>query len=286
MKERVLWLYQRLTHGNRRRLLDTLRENGQVPVAILFYHRVADQCPNAWTLSRSDFCRHLDWLQDNCDVVSLAEAQRAIQSPNNERAVASITFDDGYAENADFAIPELLRRGLSATYFVSTEFVRTGASFPHDVEAGYPLPPNTIEQLREFASQGIELGAHTKTHADLGALQSESTVRDEIVGSAQQLEEWTGQPIRYFAFPFGLPANTSQLAVNIIQEAGFEGFCTAFGEWNWPHSPGYHLRRIHADPGLESLRNWLTYDPRKLKKSVPVPFVEPQPDSPVLTKVE
>ncbi len=276
MKEQALWLYRRFTESNRQRLRGNLRENGQTPVAILFYHRVADECPNGWTLSCSDFSRHLDWLQENCDVVSLPEAQSVIRSENNSRPVASITFDDGYAENADFAIPELLRRGLSATYFVSTEFIRTGQNFPHDIAAGCPLPPNTIEQIREFALQGIEIGAHTRTHADLGSIRSESTLRDEIIGSARELEEWTGQPVRYFAFPFGLPANTSQLAVDIVAEAGFEGFCTAFGEWNWPNSTGYHLRRIHADPGTESLKNWLTYDPRKLRKTVPVPFQEPQ----------
>ncbi|MEZ6075993.1 MAG: polysaccharide deacetylase family protein [Pirellulaceae bacterium] len=60
----------------------------------------------------------------------------------------SITFDDGYSENADFAIPELVQRKLTATYFVSTDFVRTGASFPHDLEAGTALAPNTIATAR------------------------------------------------------------------------------------------------------------------------------------------
>ncbi len=41
---------------------------------------------------------------------------------------------------------------------------------------------------------------------------------------------------------------------------------------------GFHLRRIHADPKLERLKNWLTYDSRKLREKVVLPFVEPRVD--------
>ncbi|MEO8272011.1 MAG: hypothetical protein ABI557_20040, partial [Aureliella sp.] len=40
----------------------------------------------------------------------------------------------------------------------------------------------------------------------------------------------------------------------------------------------FHLRRIHADPKLEKLKNWLTYDSRKLREQVVLPFVEPRVD--------
>jgi len=72
-----------------------------------------------------------------------------------------------------------------------------------------------------------------------------------------------------------MPRNTSQCAVDLLLRAGVAGFCTAYGEWNWPNSSGYHLRRIHADPGLQLLANWLTLDPRKLTQRISVPFAEP-----------
>jgi peptidoglycan/xylan/chitin deacetylase (PgdA/CDA1 family) len=274
MKEHALWLYRQLTAPSRRRLLAELREAGRVPIGVLFYHRVADQHPNSWTLSRSDFARQLDWLQSHCEVVSLAEAQRRIRSSNWERPTISLTFDDGYSENADYAIPELLRRGLTATYFVSTDFVRTRHGFPHDIAAGTYLSPNTVDQLREFAAQGIEIGAHTRSHSNLGSIHDPVTLESEILGSARDLESWLERRVRYFAFPFGLPENTSQAAVDLILRHGFDGFCTAYGAWNWPNSGGYHLRRIHADPGLEKLCNWLSFDVRKLHERVQLPFDE------------
>lgn len=275
MKEQALWLYRQLTRRTRQRLLAELRAEGRLPLGILFYHRVADQHPNPWTISRDNFARHLDWLQANFQLVSLAEMQRRIRSAHCEQPTVSLTFDDGYAENADFAIPELVRRGLTATYFVATDFVRTGQPFPHDVAAGVPLPPNTMDQLRDFAASGIEIGAHTRSHCDVAKVNCPEQLRSELIGSVEDLQTWLERPIRYFAFPYGLPQNCSQAAVELLVEHGLSGFCSAYGSWNWPDSHGYHLKRIHGDPGIEKLRNWLTLDPRKLVDHVTLPFHEP-----------
>lgn len=275
VKDQVLWLYQQVTARSRSVLLEELRAKGNVPIAILFYHRVADTQINDWTISTKDFSEHLDWLQGSYDIVSLGEAQNRIRSESCDRPTVAITFDDGYSDNGDFAIPELARRNLPATYFVSTTFVETGEPFPHDVAANAPLAPNTIEQLKQYQELGIEIGAHTRTHPDLGKFTLEKFLQDEIVGSIHDLQQWLGSDIRYFAFPYGLPHNTSQLAVDVLQQSGVQGFCTAYGAWNWPGNPGFHLRRIHADAGLARLQNWLTLDSRKLVDNQQLPFVEP-----------
>ncbi len=274
MKEQALWLYRKLTTRSRNRMLEELRDDGNVPVAVLFYHRVADRHMNPWTISCSDFTQHLDWLQENFDIVSLEEAQRRIQSSYCDRPTVALTFDDGYADNNDFAIPELLRRELTATYFVSTEYIRNGNAFPHDAKANMFLQPNAIADLQEYVKAGIQIGAHSRTHCDLAAIEDESKLRDEIAGSVQDLEDWLGESVDYFAFPFGLPKNTTQAAVDVITKMQMKGFCTAFGAWNWPNSLGTHIRRIHGDPGLARLKNWLTLDSRTLS-DLKVPFVEP-----------
>lgn len=253
-----------------------------MPIAILFYHRVADTHLNPWSISRRNFAGHLDWLERDFDVISLAEAQRRIRSQTNYRQSVVITFDDGYAENCDFAIPELQRRGLPATYFVATDAVKQGTPFSHDMRYHRPLRPNTIAEIQDIARAGFEIGGHTKSHADIGSLTNASTVADEILGGIAELESWGVGPVRYFSFPLGLPANTSQTAVDILLEAGLAGFCTAHGAWNWPGSSGYHLRRIHADPGMQTLKNWLTFDPRKMRDHVTFPFCEPTSPSPTL----
>ncbi len=264
--------YRWVTSIQRRRLREEFIRVRRVPVAILFYHRIAEDVVNSWTMNRSDFQRQLDWLSDHFDVVGLAEAQRRIASAENDRPTVAITFDDGYAENMDFALPELVRRGLSATYFVSTHFVQSGKSFPHDAAMGYHFPPNTIDHLRQIADWGIELGAHTRTHCNLGSMLQRDEVIGEIVGSADDIRQWCHTEVKYFSFPTGLPANTSQLAIDVLKEFHFHGCCTAYGAWNWPGDEAFHMRRIHADPGLQSLKNWLTLDPRKLIDRHPLPF--------------
>ncbi len=274
MRESALWFYRLATTWRRAAISKQLRAAGNCPVAILFYHRVADEIDTELTISTTNFADHLDWLKSQFDVVSLEEAQARIRSDYNDRPTVAITFDDGYASNMTHAIPELLRRDLTATYFVSTDFIESGRPFPHDAKYGSRFKPNTIGDLRAIVDAGIALGAHTRTHCNLGEITSPQQMWEEIVGSAQQLTQWCDTPIKYFSFPFGLPANTNQLAVDIIREAGFTGFCTAYGAWNWPHSNGYHLRRIHADLGLERLKNWLTLDSRKLFDDQPLPFIE------------
>jgi peptidoglycan/xylan/chitin deacetylase (PgdA/CDA1 family) len=273
MRESALWFYRNMTRVKRDRLLAQLSHEGNVPIAILFYHRVADNHPNKWTIGQDDFRRHLDWLQQNFDVVSLAEAQRRIRAPHCDRPTVSITFDDGYSDNARYAIPEIIQRELTCAYFVSTSFVTSRQPFPHDAAAGVPLLANTIEELRQFVEQGIEIGAHTRTHLDIGKLPVER-FNDEIKGSIDDLERWLNITVRYFAFPYGMPHNTSQASVDFLASLGIRGICTAYGAFNFPGQSGFHLRRIHGDPRIERLKNWLTFDPRKVYDDQTLPFNE------------
>ena len=276
VKSQLMRAYRCWTKRSRQQLVTQLASAAELPTAVLFYHRVADTHPNAWTMSCRNFCKQLDWLQENFDIVSLGDAQRAIQSTegNSGRMKIAITFDDGYADNAKFAIPELAKRGLTATYFVSTDFVVQQKPFPHDLVAGTPLAVDTIETLQSYLDCGMSLGAHTRSHINLGAIQDEARMQQEIEGGLRQLQNWFGDVIDYFAFPFGLPENTSQLAVDVIKQCRFKGFCTAYGAFNWSSNEGFHIRRIHADPGIEKLKNWLTLDRRKLVDRYQLPFQE------------
>lgn len=235
---------------------------GTEPVQILFYHRVADQHPNDWTMRCGMFARQIDWLERRFEVVSLFEAQRRIASGNNHVPTVCLTFDDGYADNLEFAIPLLLGRGLPFTYFVCSDHIRKRLPFPHDVAAGVPLAPNRAEDLRQLAAWGVEIGAHTRTHADLGRLTGEP-LRKEIVDSKREIERITGQPVRYMAFPYGLHCNLSKGAFHLAREAGYLGVCSAYGGYNFPGSDPFHLQRFHADCEFVRFRTWLGVDRRK-----------------------
>ncbi|MFV1965964.1 MAG: polysaccharide deacetylase family protein [Pirellulaceae bacterium] len=238
---------------------------GRAPVMILFYHRIADHTPNDWTLPFARFSVQITWLKEHYDIVSLQEAQRRISCGVNHRPAVSITFDDGYAENCERALPLLIREKLPFTYFVSTDHVLHGRPFPQDVARGQPLAPNTLDEIKDLAQTGAEIGAHTRTHADLGRIHDPQRLVDEIVGCRDDLCHVLNQPVRYFAFPYGRHENLTDEAFRLAKEAGYHGACSAYGGYNFPGDDAFHLQRIHADPEFVRLKNWLTVDPRKVR---------------------
>jgi peptidoglycan/xylan/chitin deacetylase (PgdA/CDA1 family) len=263
-KELALRLYCEGTMPYRRRLQRRLAAAGQSPAMVLFYHRVADSSPNAWTCPTKTFARQMLWLKKRFDMVSLAEAQRRIRSGDNARPCVSVTFDDGYAENCDFAIPLLVREKIPCTYFVTSRHAIEGLPFPHDLALGQRNPPNTLDQLRAMADHGIEIGSHTRTHPDLGTVTDHEQLYEEVLGAKHELEASLGITVRHFAFPYGLYANLNATAFQMAHDFGYEGVCSAYGGYNFPGDDAFHLQRIHGCPQMARIQNWLSLDPRKL----------------------
>ncbi len=241
------------------------RAEGRSPVIVLFYHRIADDRANPWTMSSAIFEKQIRWLKRRFQFVSLAEAQHRVRRGRNDETCVAITFDDGYADNCRRALPLLIHERIPCTYFVATRNILTGAPFDHDVARGGPLAPNTPRQIRELAQAGIEIGAHTRTHADLGRITDPGRLYDELVVARNELEELTGTSVRYFAFPYGRHANLSQEAFRMARGAGYEGVCSAYGGFNFPGDDAFHLQRIHADNCLIGLKNWSGIPPYKLR---------------------
>jgi peptidoglycan/xylan/chitin deacetylase (PgdA/CDA1 family) len=175
----------------------------------------------------------------------------------------SITFDDGYADNCQQAIPLLLKEKIPCTYFVSNRQIFDGVPFPHDKAAGLRVPSNSIEELRQMAADGIEIGAHTRTHCDLAKIQDSNLLYDEVVTAGEELQAALRRPVRYFAFPFGQYANLNRTVFHMAYEHGYDGICSAYGGYNFPGDDAFHLQRIPADYSLLRLKNWTTLDPRK-----------------------
>lgn len=243
-----------------------LKNNGQLPVAILFYHRVADTCLNGWTISRQGFTRHLDWLQANFDLVSLEESRKRIASGFNDRPTVAITFDDGYAENSEFALPLLLERRIPFSYFITLRNVVEQRPFEHDCKSHQPLPVDSLDTIRALSAIGVDIGCHTLTHPDCGKL-SEPQLRREIIDAGKELEDLLGCPVPHFAFPFGQSRNMTARGFALCREFGYRAVCSSYGGMNAIGQDSFHLQRIHGDPSLARIRNWLSYSHRQLNVS-------------------
>lgn len=263
-KESLLTLYYYADWPRRQRANRAAAAAGRAPAMVLFYHRVAEDRANSWTCGFDMFARQMRWLKARFEMVSLAEVQARLRAGKNFRPCVGITFDDGYAENCDRALPLLVRENIPCTYFVTVRNVLEGVPFSHDVACKHAAPPNTLAQLREMAAAGIEIGAHTRVHANLGAVCDADRLHDEIVVARDDLAAALGRPVRYFAFPYGLHANLSSRAFEIAREAGYAGVCSAYGGYNFPGDDAFHLQRIHGGDDMIRLKNWTTVDRRKL----------------------
>lgn len=258
-------VYRRLTMPYRAWYVRRLIRRRRAPIIILYYHRVADRDPVPWSLTNGQFAGHVRWLKQRFDMISIEEAQRRMASGRNERPAVHVTFDDGYAENCDQALPMLIREGVPCTYFVTLDNVQHGEPFAHDVSIGKKFPVNTMAQLRELATAGVEIGAHTRSHADLGKVGEPDRLHDEVVTARDELQDALGRPVRYFAFPFGMPCNLNQSVFHLARHAGYEAVCSAYGGYNFPGDDAFHLQRAHGNPELCRIKNTVTLDPRKLR---------------------
>lgn len=101
------------------------RWNGLV---VFNYHRLGDhshaQFDRAlYSAGQEEFARQVQFLKRNYDVVRVGDLDQALR--HSGRAVM-ITFDDGYRDNFDFALPVLIQENVPATFFITSGFIDGG----------------------------------------------------------------------------------------------------------------------------------------------------------------
>lgn len=131
--------------------------------------------------------------------------------------VVGITFDDGYLNNLENALPILKRFGFSATCYVVTQFA--GKFNAWDAAKGVcPAPLMNHNHMECWLSAGQDIGAHTRTHADLRACSDQQVV-DEIEGSRNDLLNLFGKEyIQTFCYPYG---RYDLRALKAVKNAGY-----------------------------------------------------------------
>ncbi|MGK5047907.1 polysaccharide deacetylase family protein [Janthinobacterium sp. GB4P2] len=165
-------------------------------LSILIYHRVLAR-PDPLFPGEVDarlFERQLRLLKRFYVPLSLAEAVHRLQDGSLPPRAACITFDDGYADNAQVALPLLQRHGLHATFFIATGYLDGGQMWNDTV----------IEAVRHAAGPVLDLQEH-----ELGTLPVASLAQRQAA-----IATLLGQ-LKYLPF-----ARRQQLAMQIRRQAG------------------------------------------------------------------
>jgi peptidoglycan/xylan/chitin deacetylase (PgdA/CDA1 family) len=101
---------------------------GRPALIVLTYHRVLP-APDPMLTAEPDaglFEAQMTFLARYMVVLPLVEALRRLEAGTLPRRAIAITFDDGYANNAQVALPILRRLGLPATFFIATGYLDGG----------------------------------------------------------------------------------------------------------------------------------------------------------------
>jgi peptidoglycan/xylan/chitin deacetylase (PgdA/CDA1 family) len=134
--------------GNRARLV------------ILIYHRVLSE-PDPMLLGEIDaaaFEGHMGLLAAEFNVLPLSEACERLSRGTLPARAVSVTFDDGYANNEELALPILKRFGLRGTFFISTGFSAGGMMFNDTIIEALRRAPAGYHDLSPIGLGELEIG--------------------------------------------------------------------------------------------------------------------------------
>jgi peptidoglycan/xylan/chitin deacetylase (PgdA/CDA1 family) len=225
-------------------------------VPILIYHSISSD-PVAWirpfAVTPETFRRHLDLVLDRgatpMTVSAFAEAMTD-GAGLPERPVL-ITFDDGFADFVDEALPAMVERRIVSTLYVTTGFVGAGAGRPE----AHGARMLDWAQLEEVGAGGVEVGAHGHSHVQLDAIPS-SRAAEEIVRSRSLLEDRLGREVPSFAYPHGY---SSPRVRRLVREAGYRSACGVKNTFSSPADDRFALARlmVHSDTPSARIEAWL-----------------------------
>lgn len=172
----------------------------QASVPILMYHYLSDAPEGAdryrvdLSVSPALFEQQLAYLQQQgYQSISLYDLLGALTQglPLPEKPVI-ITFDDGYRDNYENALPLLSQYGFTATFFVLTEVTNLG-------EPDYM----SWDQMRAMQAAGMDIECHARVHEELTA-NNDERLAWQVLGCSEAIESQLGRRPRFVAYPSGV----------------------------------------------------------------------------------
>ncbi|MFR9675596.1 polysaccharide deacetylase family protein [Streptomyces sp. TR06-5] len=213
------------------------------------YHSVAEHTEDPYrvTVTPHRLRRQLDWLTARgLRGVGVAELLRERAAGRGANLVG-LTFDDGYQDFLDEAVPLLHRHECTATVFVLPG--RLGGTNAWD-----PLGPRkrllTAEGVLAAAGAGMEIGCHGLQHRELPGLD-DAALLEETARSRELLARITGTAPAGFCYPYG---TLDPRSVEAVRSAGYAYGCAIDPG---PLTGQHALPRVHIGEQDNAVRMYL-----------------------------
>lgn len=177
-------------------------------IPVLIYHHINKIPDNSGerllNVSPETFNSQMDYLSSKgYKTLSVDEFLMILETNKNpiQKSVL-ISFDDGYQDTIDNALPILKKYGFKATWFI-------------------PVNKSEInkEGIKLLADAGMDIGSHTMTHRSMKYVTTDKERNYEVNQSVDTLQEITGKPIKAFGYPYCV-YNTG--SVNYIGNSGIK----------------------------------------------------------------
>jgi peptidoglycan/xylan/chitin deacetylase (PgdA/CDA1 family) len=225
---------------------------GERTLRILMYHKVNDLTPNPTTVATAVFAEQMALLGELGYVPVSLDAVRDhyLAGTPLPRGAVLITFDDGYRDNLENALPILREHGFPAVLFVPIGFLDDGRPLPHEEPLRLlGVRNDTLDwgELAELEAGGVRIESHGIGHKPLSELDPAEATR-EIALSKLRLEDRLGREVEAFAFVKGSQADYRPEHVSLVQQAGYKLAFTSVSGANGPTSDRFRLRRYNIEP--------------------------------------
>ena len=218
------------------------------------YHQIAEPPPKgapyrSLTVHPATFRRQMRWLRRlGYRGLSMREILPYVRGEKHGKVVG-LTFDDGYRNVFRNALPVLKENGFTATNYFVVSQLDGGNTW--DYEEGVAHSDlMSLDEMREWARQGMEVGSHTLDHPRLPALSNEDA-EAQIRGSRDQLETLIGEPVSAFCYPYG--AENPGLR-ELARRAGYSNATTTARGLARPDDDPFGLPRVNVPRSTHLLR--------------------------------
>jgi peptidoglycan/xylan/chitin deacetylase (PgdA/CDA1 family) len=198
-----------------------------------------------WTVTPAHFADQMAILREQgytaLTVSDFASLLGGSQATAPERPVV-ITFDDGFADFAECALPLLAANQMRATIYIVTSTVG-GTSRWLAGEGEGQRPMLSWDEIAALPAYIVEIGAHSHTHPQLDTLPLPAADR-EIRTSKAILEDHLGREITSFAYPHGYHGPQVR---RLVQDAGFNSASAVKHAMSSLQDDRFALSRIIVD---------------------------------------
>ncbi len=193
---------------NRQNSAAEIYEKKQVPV--LCYHRIENGRNDDYTVTPATFDAHMKVLADSGYHSVSPEQYYDYLVYNKELPTKPviITFDDARVEHATIAAPVMEKYGFRGVFFIMTITYN---------KKNYM----TTDQISGLAKAGHTVGLHSWDHTKATKYDNDSILQENIIDPRKKLEEIIGQPVDYFAYPYGLANDMATKKMNDFFKISF-----------------------------------------------------------------